>query len=154
MNITIKELLFLILISCIVWKLRKKKPCISVIYSIFLIIYITLIRRAPGYIEPVRFHIGEWKEAGFWAGGILNILLYTPLGCTCYIHIKKKNKNEQNIMRNIILVGMCLSITCEVAQYITKRGCADINDVLFNVIGVIAGVVFSWKVRQNKVDIA
>lgn len=152
MNITEKELLFLILVSCVVWKLRKKKPCISVIYSIFLIIYITLIRRAPGYIEPVRFHIGEWKEAGFWAGGILNILLYVPFGYTCYRYITgmRKVEKEQYVMRNIVLVGACLSIACEMTQYITKRGCADINDVLFNILGIIVGVALAFKVRGSK----
>ena len=152
MNITEKELLFLILVSCIVWKLRKKKPCISGIYSIFLIIYITLIRRAPGYMEPVRFHIGGWKEAGFWAGGILNILLYVPFGYTCYRYItgKRKVEKEQYVMRNIVLAGACLSILCEVTQYIMKRGCADINDVLFNILGIIVGAALAFKVRGSK----
>lgn len=150
MNITEKELLFLILVSCIVWKLRKKKPCISVIYSIFLIIYITLIRRAPGYIEPVRFHIGEWKEAGFWAGGILNILLYVPFGYTGYRYITGKVEKKQYVMMDIVLAGACLSIACEMTQYITKRGCADINDVLFNILGIIVGVALAFKVRGSK----
>ena len=44
-------------------------------------------------MEPVRFHIGEWKEAGFWAGGILNILLYVPFGYTGY-NWKAKGRKE------------------------------------------------------------
>ena len=53
-------------------------------------------------------------------------------------------------MRNIVLAGACLSIACEMTQYITKRGCADINDVLFNIFGIIVGVTLAFKVRGSK----
>ena len=103
-------------------------------------------------MEPVRFHIGEWKEAGFWAGGILNILLYVPFGYTCYRYTtgKRKVEKKQYVMMNIVLAGVCLSILCEVTQYITKRGCADVNDVLFNILGIIVGVALAFKVRWSK----
>ena len=101
-------------------------------------------------MEPVRVHIGEWKEAGFWAGGILNILLYVPFGYTCYRYITGKVEKKQYVMTNIVLAGACLSIACEMTQYITKRGCADINDVLFNILGIIVGVALAFKVRGSK----
>ena len=53
-------------------------------------------------------------------------------------------------MMNIVLAGACLSILCEVTQYITKRGCADVNDVLFNILGIIVGVVLTLNVRWSK----
>lgn len=53
-------------------------------------------------------------------------------------------------MTNIVLTGACLSIACEMTQYITKRGCADINDVLFNIFGIIVGVALAFKVRGSK----
>lgn len=149
LNLTMKELLVLTVGACVAWKLGKKKPCMSVMYSIFLILYITLIRRTPGYTEPVRFYAGEWKETGFWAGGILNILLYVPFGYTDYIYIKTKKK--QHVMKSIILTGACLSILCELIQYITERGWADVNDVLFNVIGgVLGSIIVVCRVYWSK----
>lgn len=62
----------------------------------------------------------------------------------------RKVEKKQYVMRNIVLVGACLSIACEMTQYITKRGCADINDVLFNILGIIVGVALAFKVRGSK----
>ena len=53
-------------------------------------------------------------------------------------------------MRNIVLAGACLSILCEVTQYIMKRGCADINDVLFNILGIIVGVALALNIGWSK----
>lgn len=82
----------------------------------------------------------------------MNILLYVPFGYTCYRYItgKRKVEKKQYVMMNIVLAGACLSILCEVTQYITKRGCADINDVLFNILGIIVGMVLTLNVRWSK----
>ena len=82
----------------------------------------------------------------------MNILLYVPFGYTCYRYItgKRKVEKKQYVMMNIVLAGAWLSILCEVTQYITKRGCADINDVLFNILGIIVGMVLTLNVRWSK----
>ena len=82
----------------------------------------------------------------------MNILLYVPFGYTCYRYItgKRKVEKKQYVMMNIVLARACLSILCEVTQYITKRGCADINDVLFNILGIIVGMVLTLNVRWSK----
>ena len=39
-----------------------------------------------------------------------------------------------------------LSVGCEVLQYFTGRGTADVNDVLFNTLGAVVGVWLAEKV--------
>lgn len=43
-------------------------------------------------------------------------------------------------------VVFIVSVCCEVLQYFTGRGMADVNDVLFNTIGAAAGIWLAEKV--------
>lgn len=52
-NLTICESVFLGSFAVIVWFGRKDKPYLLVFYGIFLILYITLLRREPGYNENI-----------------------------------------------------------------------------------------------------
>ena len=152
-NLSIREVFFWLVLAFVVWKVRKKNYYIPLIYSIFLIIYITLLRRTPGYDEHLRLKIGRWEEADFLAGVILNTFLYIPLGYTGYIcrkRIENKKLKKGSVVINSVLMGICLSICCEILQYFTKRGWADINDVLFNIIGTITGVVIACKTYWEK----
>ena len=101
-------------------------------FSVFLILHITLLRRAPGYDETIKLHLRLWPNAGVWAGNLLNLLLFVPFGLTarCW-------KPEG---RKIVIIGVALSLFCETTQYLTGRDWADINDIVFNTAGTAAGV--------------
>lgn len=60
-NLIIKEAVFLLLLAALAYKKRGYAP---VLYSVFLILYIILLRRAPGYKEKVQLHIKLWPNAG------------------------------------------------------------------------------------------
>ena len=62
----------------------------------------TAVSLTPGYDESIRWNLRFWPGAGIWAGNLLNILLYIPLGWTAAR-----------------------------TQHLTARGCADVNDVVF-----------------------
>ena len=47
--------------------------------------------------------------------------------------------------KKIVVAGFALSVFCEVLQYLTGRGMADVNDVLFNTLGAAVGV---WLARR------
>ena len=81
-NLTICESVLLVSFAVIVWFGRKDKPYLLVFYGVFLILYITLLRREPGYNENIRLYLETmagcrcmgWKsfECGFvysfWMG--------------------------------------------------------------------------------------
>lgn len=62
-----------------------------------------------------------------WAGNLLNLILYVPFGWT-----SQKGKANR---KNPVVVAFILSVCCEVRQYFTGEGMADINDILFNTLG-------------------
>ena len=49
----------------------------------------------------------------------------------------------------VFAVGLALSVSCEVLQYLTGRGMAYVNDVLFNTLGAAVGVWISAKVYSK-----
>ena len=73
-NLSISEAMLLVALGLLAWLNRKDKQWLPVVYSVFLILYITLLRRAPGYNENIRLHLKLWPNAGVWAGNLLNLI--------------------------------------------------------------------------------
>lgn len=69
-NLTICESVFLGSFAVIGWFGRKDKPYLLVFYGVFLILYITLLRREPGYNENIRLYLKLWPDADVWAGNL------------------------------------------------------------------------------------
>lgn len=136
-NLTVPEIVILIALGLLAWLNRKKKSWLPMAYSVFLILYITLLRRAPGYNENIRLHLKLWPNAGVWAGNLLNLVLYIPFGRT--------SQRWQPNRKKIVVAAFMLSVCCEVLQYFTGRGMADVNDMLFNMLGAAAG---AWLVEK------
>ena len=137
-NLTIPEIAILVALGLLAWLNRKEKSWLPTAYSVFLILYITLLRRAPGYNESIRLHLKLWPNAGVWAGDFLNLILYVPLGWT--------SQRWKPNRKRIVVAAFMLSVFCEVLQYFTGRGMADVKDILFNTLGAAAGVWLAEKV--------
>ena len=137
-NLTVPEIAILVALGLLAWLNRKEKSWLPTVYSVFLILYITLLRRAPGYNEISRLHLKLWPNAGVWAGNLLNLILYVPLGWT--------SQRWKPNRKRIVIAAFMLSVCCEVLQYFTGRGMADVNDILFNTLGAAVGIWLAEKV--------
>ena len=124
-----------LLLAVLAWLARKQFPMLPAIYSVFLVLYITLLRRAPGYDEEIRWHLALWSGAGLWAGNLLNLALFLPLGWTAAGLAKCRVKG----ILFVVLFAFALSLCCETAQYLLGRGHADSNDIFFNTLGAAVG---------------
>lgn len=138
-NLSISEAMLLVALGLLAWLNSKEKSWLPTAYSVFLILYITLLRRAPGYNENIRLHLKLWPSAGVWAGNLLNLILYIPFGCT--------SQRWKLNRKRVAIAAFVLSVCCEVLQYFTGRGMADVNDVLFNTLGAAVGV---WLAERSK----
>ena len=137
-NLTVGECVILIVLGLLAWFNRKDRQWLPTAYSVFLILYITLLRRAPGYNENIRLHLKLWPNAGVWAGNLLNLILYVPFGWT--------SQRWKANRKRIVIAAFMLSVCCEVLQYVTGRGMADVNDILFNTLGTAVGICLAGKV--------
>lgn len=137
-NLSTGETMILVSVGLLAWLNRKDKQWLPTAYSVFLILYITLLRRAPGCNENIRLHLKLWPNAGVWAGNLLNLFLYVPFGWT--------SQRWKPNRKKIVVVAFMFSVCCETLQYFTGRGMADVNDILFNTLGAVAGAWFAEKV--------
>ena len=137
-NLTVGEGVILIFLGLLAWLNRRDKKWFPTTYSVFLIFYITLLRRAPEYNENIRLHLKLCSNAGVWAGNLLNLILYVPFGWT--------GQRWKMNRKRIIAAAFLLSVCCEELQYFTGRGMADVNDVLFNTLGAVIGI---WIASKN-----
>lgn len=144
-NLTLWEGAILALLAFPVWRRRKTIPLLPVLYSVFLILHITLLRRRPGYHEGVRLHFLLWPAVGLMVGNLLNFILYLPLGWAAAQWLRRHRYRTAWA----VLTGAVLSVFCEWAQYVTGRGMADVNDVAFNTLGAVVGVFFFWGYKAN-----
>lgn len=140
-NLTVAEAVMLAGLGLTAVLVRKKWNWTPTAYSIFLIFYITLLRRAPGYRENTLLLLRLQPILGIWVGNILNLILYVPFGWVA--------QQWKRSSKAVILAGLCLSVFCEVMQYLTARGQADANDILFNTLGAALGVwLAKWIARR------
>ncbi|MGR3742206.1 VanZ family protein [Companilactobacillus sp. DQM5] len=63
-----------------------------------------------------------------------NILWFIPLG----IFVPSLRKKNTSLLQ-MTLIGATLSVTIEALQFLLMSGISDIDDVIFNVLGVIIG---------------
>lgn len=136
-NLSALEAAALLVLAVLAWLARKQFPMLPAIYSVFLVLYITLLRRAPGYDEEIRWHLAFWSGVGLWAGNLLNLALFVPLGWTAAGLAKCRAKG----ILFVVLFAFTLSLCCEIAQYLLGRGQADSNDIFFNTLGAAVGAV-------------
>ena len=93
----------------------------------------TLSDKSIPIMNPIRNIIG-------------NILLFIPLGFLIPII----NPNLNKIVK-IILIGFCLSLSIEIIQIFTMGNVCDIDDVIFNTIGALIGIViYKFFIKINK----
>ena len=147
-------------------KISKKERILSFCIYAFFILYIvfllriTLFKQAPMYnlfaaigasertISIIPFKsIFDMISTDVSLMRILenvlgNIIIFIPFGLLLPIILKKENKN-------IILNGVIFSAFIEIIQFILGLGSTDIDDLIFNTIGVITGYLLFTTIKKQ-----
>jgi len=76
---------------------------------------------------------------------IFNILVFIPIGALL-CNLFSKNKFVLTT-----ICGLMFSISIEIIQYILDKGVPDIDDVIFNVVGLLIGAALS--LLSNKLQV-
>lgn len=114
----------------------KIRFLITVVYTI-LILYITVFSRTPGRERIFQGLFWEYQN-GMWNNIFLNMFLFMPLG---FITGSKKG----------VLLGFLLSVVIEITQYIGNFGYCEVDDVLNNTVGTVAGyIIYRFVCRKKK----
>lgn len=130
---------------------RKIRVC-DVFAGILLAVYVsviiqlTLICRESGSrigIDMDLFHgllgpVNEFRTL-MWTYVILNGLLFVPFGFIISMFSVVKKRKMRIRLLTVLLVSFMLSMFIECAQLITQKGYYEIQDLVVNTLGGIAG---------------
>ena len=121
-NLSYREAICLLVLAVLVLVLRKRIPWAAVAYSVFLILYITLIRRTSGTTGILLMQPRSWVNPAELAAAMLNALLYLPLGMTGArfwreVVLTWRNKYGKWLIWGLLVIGsLTISVVCEVCN--------------------------------------
>ena len=139
-------------------KLKASKILLWGIFLIYTVIVLgaTFIHRTPVMYENINLHIFSsyikvWNRFSLLElrNIIFNILMFLPLGFVLPLLFKKCEK-----FYITYFLGLCMTISIEVLQLISKRGIFEIDDIINNTLGCMIGygvvMIFLLFSKRNK----
>ena len=139
-------------------KLKASKILLWGIFLIYTVIVLgaTFIHRTPVMYENINLHIFSsyikvWNRFSLLElrNIIFNILMFLPIGFVLPLLFKKCEK-----FYITYFLGLCMTISIEVLQLISKRGIFEIDDIINNTLGCMIGygivMVFLLFSKRNK----
>lgn len=152
--------LIAVALAVVLWALlwnknRKKRMAITILLPyMFLVVATTIItRKASSNSHPIlepfwsieAILTGGRKKAWLALQVILNILMLMPVGLLAPALFEKRKGAKT------VLLGLGSSITIELTQMLTRRGFAEIDDLISNTLGVIIGYGI-YRIYKRKRD--
>lgn len=123
-----------------------KKTCAYTVFAFYLVAVLALVgfpnitdMKVDISINLIPFvdMVSDFKNT------CLNVLLFIPLGVFLPV-LWDKYRN----IKNTIIFGFCMTIIIEIMQIFTFRT-TDINDIIANTLGTIAGYFMAKKLTKN-----
>ncbi len=142
----------LILINVLWYQFRRclllspiKVICLGLFVAyIYTLLQQTYFSRPPGSRNTISLILGETWQGGVRSKAyvIENILMMIPFGILLPIVLRP----AENFFCCIPL-GFFLSVSLEYAQFLSRRGHMQVDDVVMNVIGTVIGYLFFVSVK-------
>ena len=109
--------------------------------GLLLIIIMTFVRypyQGTGLIWiPLRPLLGMKVNSDYWFVSITNLILYIPFACG--LSFSGEREKKKKAVGTTLFLCFMISVTAEIYQYTTASGLAEVDDVLFNTLGGLAG---------------
>lgn len=115
---------------------KGRKISLRWIFSAFLILYVTVLRRGQqdSFVRLIPFQTVSLRT--LWTG-FLNIVLFLPFGYETWRICSKQNNLRK--IRQSLIYGFIFSCFAELLQLVLKRGVFDTEDFIFNTTGALMG---------------
>ncbi len=132
---------------------NRKKAVRSIVWLlffefVFLVLGMTFFFRHTGIkamvYPPLWSYVSVWRDENMTVlyEIILNVVLFVPLGFLWGIQSSKWPRKWQWF--SAMILGVYLSGIIELLQYIFKKGCVEVDDVIHNTLGCLIGY-FLWR---------
>jgi glycopeptide antibiotics resistance protein len=66
-------------------------------------------------------------------GNIMNVVAFMPVGFLLGSTFRKKRWGK------VVLIGLCISSSIEMLQFVLKKGFSEVDDVMHNILGCMIG---------------
>ena len=135
------------LVVFIAWKgfktgLRYSATLLLIEY-VFLIFCSTVIFRAVSATRQYDFHpFWSYDRPELLVENIMNVIVFIPVGMMLGSLLRVKGSWFVALM-----IGCGISVTIEALQFLLKRGFSEVDDVMHNTIGCIAGYILVHGLR-------
>lgn len=136
-------LLLIIFLAALSLRHGEGSPLAACVLGSYIVtvLYITVISRTA--ITDIRLHLIPFENFNRirWIGFAENMILFLPAGAlllagtSCAVHTG-------------LWFGSFLSLSVELIQLISRRGIADIDDLLANTLGGLLGAAWYCLVRK------
>lgn len=97
--------------------------------------------------KTISSYINEFTNYGFtvWAYNLFgNIVVFTPLGFLLPFVLRK---NKSAVM--VLFTALCVILLAETLQLILRIGVFDIDDIILNLIGCLAGYMIYAAMKKQ-----
>ncbi len=121
--------------------------------------------RAYSKVDPVPFHQLKVLEQRLTEGPVsfptfvalvspmlFNVLLFLPWGFLMFVALDTPDRPAAQSYLLTLLLGMGLSAAVEMAQYFLPTRVTDINDVIWNSVGAVAGAVLGHLRKRVRIS--
>lgn len=135
------------LVVFIAWKgfktgLRYSATLLLIEY-IFFLFCSTVIFRATGATRQYDFHpFWSYDRPDLLIENIMNVIVYIPVGLLLGSVLRVKGS-----WAIALLIGCSISLTIESLQFLFIKGFSEVDDVMHNTIGCIAGYILVHGLR-------
>lgn len=129
------------------WGRLLNLPLLAV--GLYGILRLTLLR-TPGttpvvHLQPFHILSPEGFNDESYRTLLMNVFLFLPLGLSLPYLLPRKLPCKPLFTA---LVGLCLSVGVEIAQYHWCLGSCETDDVMMNTLGTVIGTLCFWLYRQ------
>lgn len=83
---------------------------------------------------------------------VANVLLFMPWGFLMFISLYSVERPTVQAYLLTILMGFSLTVTIEALQYFLPSRVADVNDIIWNTVGTVAGAILGHMRLRVRVE--
>jgi glycopeptide antibiotics resistance protein len=96
---------------------------------------------------PFRSMINDWRTGGweFVINFLGNVVAFLPIGL-----LPPLIRRRRTTLRQMALFSLAISLTIEVGQFVSGRRVPDVDDLILNTLGGVAGYLASRKLTAPR----